>query len=167
MSRAPSPATLSRAAEKLRSYGELKLADALAPRKSLKPAKSKRGARVARHLKRDLGKITWADVKQAVRTRVLVERGGRCEWACERLCDDPHHLISGSGKKRVFEAPNTVSGICRTCHRLYEKADVDTLQRAASWALNHGFTLALNEILRRLDKAIALRSSLPAAPEST
>lgn len=141
--------------------------EVLGPKRSVLKPKSKRPAKVAKHLKRDLGKITWADVKQAVRTRVLTERGGRCEWQCERLCDDPHHLISGSGKKRVFEAPNTVAGICREHHRLYEKADIETLLRALVWAHDHRFHLAHAEITRRLDKAQAVRDATPSLIRKT
>jgi hypothetical protein len=124
--------------------------------KSLKGPKVRRPSQMAKRLKQDAGKESWKEIKEAVMARVLKERGERCEW-CERPCEDAHHIISGSGKRRVFEAPDTVAGICRDCHRAYERADIIILGWALAWAYNHGFGRAHEEIRRRLDKACAIK----------
>lgn len=123
----------------------------LTQRRSAKP-KSKRPSQIAKAVKEATKRAKWRDIRSLVIARVHRERQGLCEFLCGQPADDPHHIISGSGKKRLFEAPETVAGICRLCHRAYEKADIETLERAALWASSHGFGAALKEIRYRLSR---------------
>ena len=95
----------------------------------------------------------WAAIKDAVARRVDRERQGRCEWACEQRAEDPHHILGGSGRRKAMEAPETVAGVCRSCHRAFERGDLETLLRALKWARGHGFQVAAKGILRRMEKA--------------
>jgi NAD-dependent dihydropyrimidine dehydrogenase PreA subunit len=93
-----------------------------------------------------------AVVRVEVFARVDRERQGRCEWYCAQPATDLHHIMNG-GRRTVEERIDTCAGICRGCHRAYEKADRAVLRNAATWAVEHGFREAGREIAHRIDKA--------------
>lgn len=147
--------------------GRISAADAqreLARRDQAKRARKARAKALGRH-GRAPGKTAaerraerdarWDATRSAVAQRVDRERQGRCEWTCERRADDPHHILGGS-KRRFEERPETVAGVCRTCHRAYEANDEDTLNRAFAWARDHGFWAAARVIEARIEKVVAL-----------
>lgn len=121
-----SASTLSRAAAKLRLHGELKLADALAPRKSLKAPKSKRGARVAKAAKRETRRGKIARIREAVRERA----DGQCEaqvlrrdaigfevwYRCQNSGSILDHWLGGSGRRQAFESVETTWFLCEGCN---------------------------------------------------
>lgn len=102
----------------------------------------------------------WALIKMEVSERAESESGGRCEWFCPGEINDPHHLLGGSGRRRVEEAVDTVAGICRECHDGYEDNNPEVLERARKWAERHGFWRALGAIDRRIAKAKATQRYL-------
>lgn len=102
----------------------------------------------------------WNAIKGAVLVRAESHSNGRCEWLCGSEIADPHHLIGGSGRRRVEESPETVAAICRECHDGYEANDPAILDRARAWAEWHGFWRALGAIDRRIAKAKATQRYL-------
>jgi hypothetical protein len=98
----------------------------------------------------------WAAIKEAVKTRLV---DGRCEWGCGQMADDPHHLLSGNGRRTEYESPETVAGICTYCHRAYERADPEVLARALRWAIRLRFRMAEREIRHRTAKSKEAKSA--------
>lgn len=95
----------------------------------------------------------WPLIRAEVAKRVDAERQGRCEWECGRMAVDPHHIFAGA-RRRKMEAADTVAGICRECHNLWEAGHLATLHAAWIWADDHGFHAAKLEIDRRLSRIL-------------
>lgn len=145
------------------TYGERELAlriqDSLRPPKRSPSAKLKgptrkteKRAKAAKHGK------DWEAIKLAVLERARLDSGGKCELGCGREINDPHHLISGSGKRIPNERYNTVIAICRHEHDLYEAGDVVTLDAVHSWAARHQYSVAMDEVERRIERIVRVRA---------
>jgi 5-methylcytosine-specific restriction endonuclease McrA len=92
-----------------------------------------------------------AAIRTGVFARAERERGLRCEWYCERVASELHHVEQG-GARRSLEAVENCAAICTECHRAYHRGELDTLRSAATWAVEHGFREAARTIARRTAK---------------
>jgi hypothetical protein len=137
--------------EALRRIAERK-AEAKARAKAARRARSARAPGKTPAERRSERKARRAVVRAEVFARVDRERQGRCEWYCAQGATDLHHVLNG-GRRESEERVDTCAGICRDCHRAYEKADPTVLRNAATWAVEHGFREAAREIAHRIDKA--------------
>lgn len=113
--------------------------------KKLAPGKTREERRAETKARR-------AAIRAEVFARAERERGGRCEWYCERPAEEWHHIFQG-GERSARESTATTAAACVACHRAYHKADRDTLRNAATWAVEHGFREAAREIAHRIDLA--------------
>jgi hypothetical protein len=145
----------------LAAEAERQLAAKTARARRLSPRRAP--GKKAKEEKRATTAERWETTKAAVRERVERERQGRCEWACPRPCDDPHHLLGGKNRK-TCEAPETVAGVCRVCHRAWERNDEETLARAFAWAREHRFVRAMRAIEDRMERVVAARMSAMRLP---
>jgi 5-methylcytosine-specific restriction endonuclease McrA len=98
-----------------------------------------------------------AAIRTGVFARAERERGLRCEWYCERVACELHHIEQG-GARRSLEAVENCAAICTECHRAYHRNDLDTLRSAATWAVEHEFRDAARTIARRLAKIEDVRA---------
>lgn len=128
--------------------------DALKPRKA--PAKVLRGP--SRAQSREARRVEKERHTESVRFEVFKRDGGRCV-VCGDPATDMHHLVYGSGLRRVAETGKTCAAVCRAHHDMAHAGSDSILLALRAWAAPRGYSLAADALARRLAKISARRAA--------
>lgn len=128
----------------------------VAAKKAAKSARSRRPAKVAARAEKRASREERNARTVNVRVEVFKRDEGRCV-VCGAEATDMHHLVYGSGFRRVAESGQTCAAVCRWHHVEAHRGGWATLEALLFWARGRRYSLAADALVRRMDKIHALR----------
>lgn len=117
-------------------------------------AKPSRKARLA---KDKATKIERLLMLAETRHEVVARCAEYCELCRTRKIRELHHIISGTGRRRLEERFDTLIALCLECHAEVHASNIRALYRLSKWAHEQRFLLAATEVDRRIRKVEAKR----------
>ena len=102
---------------------------------------------------REANRIKKRERTANVRVEVFKRDGGRCV-ICGDEATEMHHLVSGSGLRRIAEGVSTCVALCETHHREAHRNVLDTLLALLLWAQGNAgsYSIAATALEKRLAK---------------
>lgn len=86
-----------------------------------------------------------------VRVEVFKRDGGTCVL-CSDEATEMHHLVYGSGWRRIAESGQTCASLCSAHHKMAHAGARAIVASLLVWAARNRYTLAADALERRLDK---------------